>query len=199
MIVQNPLLSTSTTYPVVYWDDFLMEQEIVSIEKYMSKQPIVAGQIEQSVKSDVRNSGISFVQPDQENQWIFDKMVSIANFINIKFFQYELYGFDHMQYTEYVGNGTKYDYHMDMHFGDIHSISMVVPRKLSFSLILSDSNDYSGGEFQYNISNEDNMNVVTQKRGRIIAFPSFVIHKVNPIISGTRRSLVFWAVGPKFK
>ena len=202
MLAQNPFLSASITYPVVYWDDFLTEQELVCIEKYMLSQPIVDGLIGSTAGGinmpKLRNSKISFIKMNQENQWIFDKMVSIADFINNKFFQYELYGFDSMQYTEYAGNGTSYDYHVDMGLTDNLPIEMFIPRKLSFSLILSDSSEYSGGEFQYKTTN-DAGDIVSQKRGRILAFPSFILHRIKPIISGTRRSLVFWAVGPKFK
>jgi PKHD-type hydroxylase len=74
---------------------------------------------------------------------------------------------------------------------------MEVPRKLSFSLILSDSSEYEGGDFE--ILHGSFPDKLEQKRGRILAFPSYIVHRVTPIISGSRRSIVFWALGPKFK
>jgi PKHD-type hydroxylase len=40
---------------------------------------------------------------------------------------------------------------------------------------------------------------IEQKKGRLIIFPSYLLHKVTPIKSGTRRSLVTWVNGPHFK
>jgi PKHD-type hydroxylase len=38
-----------------------------------------------------------------------------------------------------------------------------------------------------------------RERGVVIAFPSYVLHRVTPITSGTRKSVVIWITGPKFK
>jgi PKHD-type hydroxylase len=86
-----------------------------------------------------------------------------------------------------------------MIFGDkpiSTNMGLAIPRKLSFSLILSDSSEYKGGEFEFDTGTADK---AEQKRGRVLAFPSFVKHQVTPIKSGTRKSIVWWALGPKFK
>jgi PKHD-type hydroxylase len=36
-------------------------------------------------------------------------------------------------------------------------------------------------------------------RGTLIAFPSYVLHRVTPIISGTRKAVVVWTTGPRFR
>ncbi len=36
-------------------------------------------------------------------------------------------------------------------------------------------------------------------KGRMIFFPSFLIHRVAPVTQGIRRSLVIWVTGPKFR
>ena len=36
-------------------------------------------------------------------------------------------------------------------------------------------------------------------RGTIIAFPSYVLHRVTPTESGVRKSLVIWVGGPEFR
>jgi PKHD-type hydroxylase len=38
-----------------------------------------------------------------------------------------------------------------------------------------------------------------RERGTVIAFPSYVLHRVTPITSGVRKALVVWAMGPKFR
>ena len=39
----------------------------------------------------------------------------------------------------------------------------------------------------------------TLEVGTVVVFPSFVWHKVEPIIKGTRFSLVGWYLGERFK
>jgi PKHD-type hydroxylase len=38
-----------------------------------------------------------------------------------------------------------------------------------------------------------------QDVGNVIVFPSFLLHGVEPVTSGKRRSLVAWMVGPWFR
>jgi PKHD-type hydroxylase len=84
-----------------------------------------------------------------------------------------------------------------MMFGRNVPIEMVIPRKLSISLMLSDPSEYTGGDFE--IMTGKSPTQVLQPKGRAIAFPSYMMHRVTPIITGVRRSLVVWVLGPKFK
>ena len=38
-----------------------------------------------------------------------------------------------------------------------------------------------------------------RRKGAVFIFPSFIRHQVTPVTRGTRRSLVAWAEGPKFR
>ena len=40
---------------------------------------------------------------------------------------------------------------------------------------------------------------MSRKQGTAIAFPSYVLHGVKPVTTGTRYSLVAWITGPEFK
>ena len=42
------------------------------------------------------------------------------------------------------------------------------------------------------------MKVPELKKGAMILFPSFLLHKVSPVTKGTRNSLVGWVRGPNF-
>jgi PKHD-type hydroxylase len=44
-----------------------------------------------------------------------------------------------------------------------------------------------------------NEHEMAQKRGRILFFPSFILHKVHPVTKGVRKSIVAWVEGPKFR
>ena len=50
---------------------------------------------------------------------------------------------------------------------------------------------------QFQVSHKVGM--APRTRGAVIAFPSFFLHRVTPIISGTRKALVVWATGPEFR
>jgi len=71
-----------------------------------------------------------------------------------------------------------------------------IPRKLSLVLQLSDPKDYEGGELILHLSEEPT--VVPKKQGYVTIFPSFVLHEVTPVTSGTRHSLVSWISGKPF-
>ena len=82
-------------------------------------------------------------------------------------------------------------------------------RKLSVTISLSDPSEYEGGNLEFDFRNQvDWVNNKKSKikecteirpRGSIIVFPSFVWHRVNPVTTGTRYSLVIWNLGRPFK
>ena len=71
-------------------------------------------------------------------------------------------------------------------------------RKLSVTISLSDENDYEGGDFEFDFRNDDKGSNQPQlckeirPKGSVVVFPSFVWHRVKPVTSGTRYSLVIW-------
>ena len=81
-------------------------------------------------------------------------------------------------------------------------------RKLSMTCQLTDGSEYQGGELEFDFRNYDphmrdeSKHKIQCKeilpKGSIIVFPSFVWHRVKPVISGTRYSLVVWHLGNKF-
>lgn len=70
-------------------------------------------------------------------------------------------------------------------------------RKLTIVLLLSDGNDYEGGDLE--IFWHPLTKVVPRSQGTIVAFQPWILHKVHPVISGKRQSLnmSFW--GPNFR
>jgi len=115
------------------------------------------------------------------------------------------------QFTKYKHN-QYYDWHCDswdkpydkpdrLDYGKI--------RKLSMTCQLTDGSEYEGGELEFDFRNYDpHMRDESQHlkkakeilpKGSIIVFPSFVWHRVKPVTSGTRYSLVAWHLGQPFK
>lgn len=70
-------------------------------------------------------------------------------------------------------------------------------RKLSMTIQLSDGSEYSGGDVQ--ILDGPETRYVPREIGYATVFPSWAVHQVNPITSGTRWALVAWATGKPFK
>ena len=71
-------------------------------------------------------------------------------------------------------------------------------RKLSFTLQLSSPDDYEGGNVQL-IDDSGLTYIAPRQRGCIILFDSRTPHRVLKVTKGTRRSIVGWVVGPRWK
>jgi PKHD-type hydroxylase len=79
-------------------------------------------------------------------------------------------------------------------------------RKLSMSINLTDPKEYTGGELEFDFRNCDpnkkrNVRVCREiiPRGSVVVFPSFVWHRVKPIMKGLRHSLVSWHTGYPYR
>ena len=119
-----------------------------------------------------------------------------------------------LQYSIY-NEGDYYDWHNDQR-ESVYEDGLV--RKLSFTVFLNE--DYDGGDFEIvelsaakelpklnveNVSatllvNEGGMITGPQpSAGTMIVFPSYLWHRVKPVIKGPRKSLVGWFLGKPFK
>lgn len=141
--------------------------------------------------TDIRDSKVSWIQPNADSENVFRRVTDIVNSLNDRFFKFKLEGFgEGFQFTKYVAPAGKYDLHIDKTYNS-------VIRKLSVVIQLSDPADYEGGDLLLKFSNEPT--VVKKEQGYLVAFPSYVLHGVQPVTSGTRYTLVGWITGPAFK
>jgi PKHD-type hydroxylase len=195
------------TYPYVYWDGLFSDEELELVKEYCDTLPLdtastVGKNGEMDFENEARKSNIAWVRPNEENMWIFDRMTWVIEKLNDRFYEFDLNGYEVMQYTVYSEDGEqRYDLHMDTILGTDKPMDMPQTRKLSLSLVLSDPSEYEGGKFQMQtgLPDEEKMMTVEQLKGRVIGFPSFLLHRVSPVTKGTRKSLVIWVEGPKFK
>lgn len=147
-----------------------------------------------------RSSKVRFIDYSKEYSWLFEKFNKIVEKVNEEYYNFDLNGYDFVQYSEYYANENgHYDYHIDLMMDMIPQKDYdFLYRKLSFSLCLNQQGvDYSGGDFKIKTGAEDAS--VKLNRGDMLVFPSFILHKVEPVTEGVRKSLVGWVVGPKFK
>jgi predicted 2-oxoglutarate/Fe(II)-dependent dioxygenase YbiX len=87
--------------------------------------------------------------------------------------------------------GDHYDWHMDVGRGKSAS------RKLGFTVQLSDSAEYEGGDLEFHGIPADREGF--RRKGLILVFPSFLLHRVTPTTKGTRQVIVGWIHGPSFR
>ena len=120
--------------------------------------------------------------------------------INESLFQFDLFTCEALQLTRYDSSEKE---HYAMHT-DCRRLVNNFHRKLSFSIMLSDPEDYEGGDFVYYSDREKPVSLRNDRpdkiqKGQILAFPSFMVHGVTPVTKGVRYSLVGWCSGPRFK
>ena len=141
--------------------------------------------------SEYRVSDVAWITKNTKSSWMFDRITDLAIRANSEMWNFDIWDYqDDLQYTTYYGNGGHYDWHADLGAG-------ISNRKLSVVLQLSDSEDYEGGDLQMNIGSS--ILSVPKEKGLICFFPSFVLHRVTPLSSGLRRSLVTWLCGANLR
>ena len=199
-IHNDPQERSCVTYPWAFWDDCFSDDELTKAIEYCdSFEKVIATTIGTTNLEDVtkvRKSEITWIRRNDDSGWIFDKINFMLQAINDSYYNFDLNGYSSLQYTTYNETDEgRYDWHMDMIMET--RLDHGETRKLSLTLLLND--DFEGGEFQLNRGREEHALTLPAKRGRAFIFPSFMIHRVKPITKGTRKSLVAWCVGPKFK
>lgn len=180
--------------PYYLVDNFFTPKGINALTEYCESKPLQNGITLGTSK--IRLSHVRFFTLDGENQWIFELLGKVIGHINKEAgYDFELNGIEPIQYTTYNVGGY-YDWHMDTY---VRSERPQEQRKLSLSILLND--DFEGGELQFNISSQSLAITALghEPKGRIVGFPSFVLHRVTPVTKGTRKSLVVWVTGPKWK
>lgn len=139
-----------------------------------------------------RKSNIKWLPFDPEWEWVIDRLMSQIIEANNTIWNFDLKtGIDKIQYTEYEGNGGHYNWHLDIGPENISH------RKISIVVQLSDTDEYEEGDLQ--LMNSSDVTTVPRGKGNVIIFPSFLLHRVTPLTSGNRKSLVWWVGGDHYK
>lgn len=117
-------------------------------------------------------------------------MTGMGIVANKRIWNYEITHSNQSEFLRYDKEG-----HFSAHMDSLLDSKEPDMRKLTCILILND--DFEGGKFY--IQTGSNKIYPSQSAGDFIVFPSFLIHGVEPVISGIRRSIVTWLVGPKWR
>ena len=200
-------LRSKVFVPYVHWVNAFTEEELKLIETLMDETPLDTAMIssiandkaEGLVDSRARTSKVSFHNPNEKNNWIFERFNMVIDNLNTKFYNFDINGYDGFQYAEYHGDELgKYEWHTDMYIGEMPYDEE--HRKLSLVMLLNEPDvDFEGGDFELIQSSLTSPEKINLSRGKIIVFPSFLFHRVTPVLKGVRKSIVIWTLGPKFR
>jgi PKHD-type hydroxylase len=147
----------------------------------------------QNTDFSVRRSSVSWLcERNDTVEFLYRKFTDCILDANKKFWNFNLDYIATLQYTKYHNVDDIFDYHVD-----------ILPdgadyRKLTFSLQLNDTNDYEGCDLVIKLDSQQDI-PLSRKKGVVNIFPSFLLHKVTPLISGERNCVVGWVCGPSFR
>lgn len=157
------------------------------------KGGIVLSDAKHARVADVRRSDVVWLGQDPANMPIYDFVAGFVNQANNQVFRLALESFtEPFQIATYraEANGF-YGWHVDIGAGRLAN------RKLSIVIPLTDPKDYEGGEFQ--VFHDSEPTPIPMPLGRIVAFPSYLLHRVTPVTRGVRRTMAVWVSGPAFR
>ena len=191
MLSPRPAATPVPAGEFVVWENAFSADELQAIEKYgdglAQQKADLSGK-----RADYDAIRVAWIERKPETAWLYGRLEDMVLRLNEQYFKYELYGLaESLQYTVYHGSeGGHFDWHKD--HGNAHE----EPRKISLSLQLSEGSSYEGCDLELHGAH---LRAAPRTRGAMIAFPSYMLHRVTPIISGVRKSLVIWAAGPEFR
>lgn len=140
-----------------------------------------------------RRSRIYWLDEDGVDGWIFRRMLEKVAEANRHHFAFSIEEFaEKMQVAWYGAEpGGFFDWHVDLGEGP-----SAARRKLTAIVQLSDPSVYEGGDLETN--SDGHVRTSSRQIGSGLFLPSFVLHRVTPVMRGERYSLVLWAHGPAF-
>lgn len=184
---------------VVIWQNLFTEEECDNIIAIGELGEFMKGRVGShgagENNDDVRDSDITWIEPNDDTTWIFDRLAELVAKVNYDKFQLDLTRFDGFQFSVYNPD-QHYTWHVDTQALPREDGSF---RKLSMSLMLSNPDEYEGGELGIaDAGSTEHPKLFKHNKGTVIFFYSFVPHIVQPVTEGKRMALVTWAMGPKF-
>ncbi len=190
-------LQERNLYPWVSFQDmFTPEQceQIIELGKQLElKEGVVGtGDTDYGLNSDLRSARVGwFDSAAESSNWIYRSLTEAVNRINSEFWHFDLEYLEGLQFTAYDKPGDHQDTHMDTGLVGEHY------RKLPLVVQLTDPETYKGGDLELQLAHD--FTPMSRTQGSITVFPSFLLHRVRPIVEGKRYSLVSWVCGRPFK
>jgi PKHD-type hydroxylase len=170
-------------------------ESIVALARTLKPAPgLTAGDDPTNPNKGIRSSELYWMKRTEQSEWIFDRLQEVVLEAREQFYPFHISGFsEYIQLTRYLADESgHYGVHQDFGPGEMST------RKLSLVTVLSDPADFDGGTLEILSIPGPDKTVKHAMRGTVIAFPSWELHKVNPVTRGERWSMVCWMHGPYF-
>ena len=152
---------------------------------------------EKQRNKNIRKSKIAWIS----DAYLREQLFYSVDLYNKQNWNCDLDGCDLVQYGTY-SDSEFYDWHIDQE-AEIDRINgKYLIRKLSMTIWLNDPNEYEGGELDIEVDGPNmdrRYDTFKLQKGSIIIFPSRMWHRVRPVTSGVRKSLVTWFRGTPFR
>tara|TARA_B100001250_G_C19566796_1_gene685864 strand:+ start:116 stop:784 length:669 start_codon:yes stop_codon:yes gene_type:complete len=194
-----------------FWESLQKELNNITIGSEEFDDGAVGQRENSKINIEVRQSKVHFLNGEK----YFDLNIELFDLVqeynqNDSNWKYDIIGTESMQYGIY-SDGGHYDWHIDNYPRPIpittrRSLSgnstIMVNRKISVTIFLNDPDEYEGGELDIETDGpraDPRYNTYKLSKGSIVVFPSNRWHRVRPVTSGVRKSLVAWVFGPPFK
>jgi len=145
-----------------------------------------------TVNLELRSATIGWFDSSSPDYFeIYKRLSDVVERANERFWGFDLNYLEAAQFTHYSKPGDHQDTHMDTGYVGDHY------RKLTIVVQLSDPETYTGCDLNLQLAHE--LEPIDRDQGCVIIFPSFFLHKVTPLLTGQRYSLVSWVCGAPFK
>lgn len=180
-----------------YFDKQTCEDIIANALTIPAQDALVGIGNDEHVDDETRRSKIRFINTaDWKFSKLFDELWKTQIRANQDFFNVHVSNLDFIQFAEYDASYEgEYKAHHDVFWINDSNKH----RKLSCVIQLSDPNDYEGGDFEFVGTAATPPANEIREQGTVIFFPSFYMHKANPVLRGTRYSIAAWFEGPKWR
>lgn len=180
-----------------FWEGYFKKEQCDDIIRKAMSIPSMEATTYGSVPN-LRNSRVRWISRcDISWNWLFIHIENVMRRANSAF-GFDLNFFHEIQFTEYdSAYGGHYGWHEDLLW--VPRNNSAIHRKLSMVIQLAESHDYTGGDLEFEINDGKPDPKKLRQIGSTIVFPSFTRHRVTPVLTGKRYSLVTWYEGPTFR
>ena len=145
------------------------------------------------------NARIGSLYINDDSLWAYERITSVAREHNNNIWQLDVLGtYECMDIIEYSSPHGGMGWHIDLSTGGNRTAN----RKVNILLQLSEPDEYEGGELQLFVPHENKDEpIVTlpKEKGNMVVFPPWIPHRVCPVTSGKRRSMVTYLHGPPLR
>ncbi len=197
--MSDPVTSTTPVLMeggTVAWRGLFGAGELDRLERYCDGLELEQARLTSGSVHSIRTTRVAWVHRNPDTEFLYQRIEAALLRLNAEHFRSELSGLSTFQYAVYKDSESGYfDWHND--YGRLRDAPQQEPRKLTASLQLSDGASYQGCDLEVRAAYP--LDVAPRERGTLVAFRANALHRVTPITSGVRKSLVFWAVGPEYR